>query len=580
MKKDPTSILISTNLNGAIRITGIYLTAGILWILFSDRLVAKTITNPILLTEVSIYKGWGYVLITALFLYWMIQSHGNEVSKVNFKFHEAENKYQEFLEQASDGVFVSNVNGQITFANKQASKLTGYSTVELLDMTLQDLFAPEESSKSIRYLDELLEKKELIFESILKQKDEARVICEFSARFQNGSSLAIVRDITDRKVSENALLRSEKRYRSLFENMNNGFTRCQMVYDQDGKPVDFIYLEVNNAFKEMTGLQNMIGKRATEVIPGISDTNPELFEIYSKVSSTGVPRRFESFIPNLGSGIWFEITAYSTETDFFATVLNVITERKKIEDDIRRLNNELEQRVMERTSQLEAANKELEAFSYSVSHDLRTPLRAIDGFTRILVEDYEPLLDNEGKRICGVISRETIRMGKLIDDLLTFSRLSRAEIHLVEIDMLKQAKTVFQDLTQNTTREHIEFHTEALPSALGDSSLMRQVWVNLLSNAIKFSSKRERPIIRVESTQNEDEVVYCIHDNGAGFDMTYADKLFSVFQRLHGESEFEGTGVGLAIVQRTIQKHGGRVWADSKVNEGATFYFSLPKKRV
>jgi PAS domain S-box-containing protein len=251
-----------------------------------------------------------------------------------------------------------------------------------------------------------------------------------------------------------------------------------------------------------------------------------------------------------------------------------ITGRKHAEQAIRQLNTDLERKA----GQLEVANRELEAFSYSVSHDLRAPLRAIDGYTRILVEDYEEKLDAEGRRICGVISAEARRMGQLIDDLLAFSRLGRKEMFASRIDMNALAGSVFAELVQPPDRERIDFQLSKLPAARGDLALIHQVWVNLLSNAIKFTSKKDRPVIEIKGKQTREENIYLVRDNGAGFDMEYAGKLFGVFQRLHGESEFEGTGVGLAIVQRIIRRHGGRVWAEGAVEKGATFYFSLPRK--
>jgi light-regulated signal transduction histidine kinase (bacteriophytochrome) len=251
---------------------------------------------------------------------------------------------------------------------------------------------------------------------------------------------------------------------------------------------------------------------------------------------------------------------------------------KSMAMQLRDLIDSLEDMVRKRTAELEAANKELEAFSYSVSHDLRAPLRAIDGYTRILEEDYEPSLDAEGKRVCAVIRKQTQRIGQLIDDLLAFSRLGRTQMQSSLIDMEKSASIAFDELSTPEDQNRIEIHIEPLNPAIGDPAMIRQVWINLLANAVKFSSKRSKAVIDVGSQEGDNETIYYVRDNGAGFDMRYADKLFGVFQRLHSEREFEGTGVGLAIVQRVIQRHEGRVWAEGVPDQGATFYFTLPQK--
>ncbi len=236
--------------------------------------------------------------------------------------------------------------------------------------------------------------------------------------------------------------------------------------------------------------------------------------------------------------------------------------------------------MYDRTAQLEAANTELESFSYSVSHDLRAPLRAIDGYGRILVEDYNDRLDAEGRRVLGVISAETRRLGRLIDELLAFSRLGRQPLKLETLAPHTLVSRALAELHAAQEGRHIAWTIGDLPACQGDPTLLLQVWVNLLSNAIKFTGKQESAIIEIGSRPESDgQVAYYVTDNGVGFDMKYAAKLFGVFQRLHAADEFEGTGVGLALVQRIVHRHGGRVWAEGKVNAGATFHFSLPSAK-
>jgi len=253
--------------------------------------------------------------------------------------------------------------------------------------------------------------------------------------------------------------------------------------------------------------------------------------------------------------------------------VRIVAQRKRAEQDLQS-KAELERRVAERTVQLEMANKELESFSYSVSHDLRSPLRAISGFSKMMEEDYADRLDEEGQRLLKVIRDNSRRMGQLIDDLLAFSRLGRKPIAAAEVDMAEQARMTFTELTNGEDRTRLEMGP--LPTVLGDAALLKQVWVNLLSNAVKFSGKRSQPVVEVTGCAEAAESIYCVKDNGTGFDMRYYDKLFGVFQRLHNPEEFPGTGVGLAIVQRVVTRHGGRVWAEGEEGKGAAFYFALP----
>jgi light-regulated signal transduction histidine kinase (bacteriophytochrome) len=235
---------------------------------------------------------------------------------------------------------------------------------------------------------------------------------------------------------------------------------------------------------------------------------------------------------------------------------------------------ELERRVEQRTAELTAANRELESFSYSVSHDLRAPLRAIAGFVQILEEDHGASFGDEARKAFDRIRANVSRMGQLIDDLLEFSRIARVPLTLRRVDMAALARTAADEAAAASGRP-VQVTIDLLPVALGEPTLLAQVWANLLSNAVKFTARVPEPQIAVGATIDGTETIYFVRDNGAGFDPQYAAKLFAVFQRLHRTSEFEGTGVGLAIVQRVILRHGGRVWAESVVEQGATFYFTV-----
>jgi signal transduction histidine kinase len=256
-----------------------------------------------------------------------------------------------------------------------------------------------------------------------------------------------------------------------------------------------------------------------------------------------------------------------------AAQLAIATAQTRLLERVRAHAAELESKVRARTAALEAANRELESFSYSVSHDLRAPLRAIDGYARMLEEDHTERLDDEARRLLGVVRASAKRMGQLIDDLLTFSRLGRQQAASAPVDMARLAQQVVHEL-----RGERSVQCSPLPGMLGDGSLLKQVWVNLIGNALKYSAKKADARVEIGAREEGRENVYWVRDNGAGFDMRYADKLFGVFQRLHSTEEFEGTGVGLAIVQRIIARHGGRVWAEGRPGDGACFYFALPKE--
>lgn len=341
---------------------------------------------------------------------------------------------------------------------------------------------------------------------------------------------------------------------------------------------DYRYIYMNNSVEKHARINKaeLLGNIMTEKYPGIENT--DMFEKLSRCMNERVPAFMENkFVYADGSEAWFELSIQPVPDGVFILSIE-ITERKQAESELKKLTEELEERVKERTEQLDSINKELESFSYSVSHDLRAPLRAMDGYAKIMLEDYAQKLDEEGERILKVIVKNATQMGMLIDDLLNFSRVGKQNILRSEVKIEEIVLTVAEEIKNVYPEQKIEFTVGKLPVVFADRSMMKVVLNNLISNAVKYSSKKEYALIEVDSYEIGNQYVIVIKDNGAGFDMNYYDKLFGVFQRLHSSKEFPGTGVGLALVQRIVTRHGGRVWAKGQVNEGATFYFSIPFK--
>jgi PAS domain S-box-containing protein len=376
----------------------------------------------------------------------------------------------------------------------------------------------------------------------------------------------ILQDVTDRKLAEESLAASERRLRYTLDNMLEG---AQII------GFDWRYIYLNDTLEKQGKYrrEELLGRTMMEMYPGYEQTNVYAYIKRCLEDRVATHKEVEFKFPD-GSVGWFELSIQPIPEGVF--ILSVeITERKQAEAEVKKLYQNLEAKVAERTAQLTEANKALEAFSYSVSHDLRSPLRVIYGYADMLGEDYDSVFDEEGRRLLGVIQENAKKMGSLIDDLLAFARLGKAEVRKTNVDMKSLVSTVWA--------EQIRFAPVPVTLSVGDlhtvsadQTLITQVLANLLSNAIKYSAGVASPRVEITSEKVDSIVTFSIGDNGAGFDMQYVDKLFGVFHRLHKSNEYEGTGVGLAIVQNIINKHGGKVWAEGKVGEGAVFYFTLP----
>ena len=388
------------------------------------------------------------------------------------------------------------------------------------------------------------------------------------------------RDITERKRAETVLqqkLEELGRMATVVSDSNDAI----IMHDLDGK-----ILAWNLGAKEMYGYTEAeaLGKNVREIVA--EPDREAALTLIQKIKQGEIIKSFE--LRRLAHDgrvldVWLTTTLLRDETGSPVAIVTTerdITQRKQAEKEISELNTGLEQRVIERTTQLEAAYKELEAFSYSVSHDLRAPLRSIDGFSQVLLEDYMDKLDAAGQDALKRVRAAAQRMAQLIDDMLKLSRVTRSEMHLETVDLSAMAHAVLDELQRTQPERQVNCVIVEGIVAKGDTQLLRAVLENLLGNAWKFTGKHGCARIEFGKTQREGETTYFVRDNGAGFDMAFVNKLFGAFQRLHPVEEFPGTGIGLATVQRIIRRHRGRVWAEGALAQGATFYFTLPEETI
>ena len=482
------------------------------------------------------------------------------------------------INSSDEAILSIGLDGVITSWNRGAARLFGYPPGEALGKNISMLIAPERRREEElimnkiamgEYIEQHITERLRKDSSIVQVSLNVAPLRDPDGNIVGGSGIA--RNITEQRNAEIKIRQSEKIFKTVASSIPGAII---LLLDSECR-----YLLIEGDLLENLGYRkkDLLGQRAETVLTA---------EKYAEI---------KSYNDRVFSGETFSIERRLMDRDtltryvplkdenglvYTALILLIdVTELKKAQTQIAELNVSLENKVVERTEQLALVNKELEAFTYSVSHDLRAPLRIIDGFADILISEHADKLDEEGKRTLGIITSNARKMGQLIDDLLNLSHLGRQEVVTGRVDMNRLVKLAIDEQLLLYTGKAPDIVADPLLPANCDHNLMLQVWINLISNALKYSGKQDQPVIHISSCGSGNSVVYSVRDNGVGFDMKYADKLFGVFQRLHKATEFEGTGVGLALVQRIIIKHGGRVWAESEKGKGAVFYFSLPFKQ-
>jgi PAS domain S-box-containing protein len=511
-------------------------------------------------------------------------SDGRNEARMERTLGASEISYRRLFEAAKDGILILDADtGRINDVNPFLIKLLGFSHSEMIGKTVGELSPFKDVVSNQAMLERLQQYGYVRYEDLpLETRDGRHIAVEFVSNvYQAGDKKVIqcnIRDITERKRTEDQLKASFKEIGDLKSAVDEH--AIVAITDPQG-----IIIYVNDKFCAISkySREELLGQDHRIINSGY---HPKDFirELWATITRGKVWKGELKNKAKDGSYYWVDTTIVPFLNDQgqprqYVAIRTDITGRKAVEERIHQLNVELEHRVFERTAQLQAANQELEAFSYSVSHDLRAPLRHVMGFVELLRQDAGTKLSKNSLQHLTTISQAAQRMGQLIDELLAFSRIGQSEMQRRAVNLDELVREALRDFQAEMKERNIAWNIHPLPAVRADRALLRLVLVNLISNAIKFTGTRAEAKIEIGSAPSGDgETVIFIHDNGAGFDPRYAGKLFGVFQRLHSRDEFEGTGIGLANVRRIIHRHGGRTWAEGVVDGGATFYFSIPKQ--
>ena len=523
--------------------------------------------------HLGLFLLWSYMATTVL-MGLLITALQAERAKVEETLRESEEKLRGLYELSPLGIALTDMQGQYVEFNEAFRQICGYSAEELKTLDYWTLTPKKYEADEARQLESLQRRGRYgPYEKEYVRKDGSMVPLRLNGMLITGDDgrnyiWSIVEDITDRRTAELAMARERTRLETLLRTASDGIH----MLDADG-----LLTEANDAFLDMLGHDRTAVGRL-HVADWDAGLHPEDIRgrIDALIAGTGASVFETRHRRRDGRVIDVEINACSIELEgrrFVYASSRDITERNLQRQQLRDLNVNLEAHVRQRTQELARANKELEAFSYSVSHDLRAPLRALDGYARLVREKDAAQLSGEGHQMLERICVNAGKMGALIDDILQFSRVGRHEMRFDDVDMTALARAVSLEMGAEYASAKVEIAT--LPHTWGDASMLRQVWANLIGNALKFSSRARSPQVEVGVAQQDGEAAYFVRDNGVGFDMAHAGKLFEAFQRMHTEKEFPGTGAGLAIVKRIVERHGGRVWAEAQPGQGATLFFCL-----